>query len=291
MRPLISTFFVFCMLKRAATQTKCLFVAGSGVGASSRLLTNMLVGDEEACAREVQDTEPAANGVVYRHDGRCSAIFEMVSIIADPDLAERTCWLNPAASVAQVCTLTPSACDSTPASQGGSPYTNPELTLRRRGVGGFIPTELGLMTDLELLDLSENTISGTLPTELGRLTRLNTLVAQHNSLSGSVPSELGELSRLQSLYLFGNALRGALPSQMGRLSPTWCYLSNTQWPFDDLPDTNRFDCPLPSLSAACGMNGLAFAGRDAHQPANCSSTDGGPVESNPLNAYTLQRWG
>jgi len=270
------------MLQRAATETKCLFVAGSGVGASSRLLAHMFVGDEQACAREVQDTVPAANGVVYRHDGRCSAIFEMVSIVADPNLAERTCWLYPA-SMAHVCTLTPSACDST--------YTNPELRLRWRGVGGFIPTELGLMTDLELLDLSENTISGTLPSELGRLTRLNTLVAQHNSVSGSVPSELGELSRLQSLYLFGNALRGALPSQMGRLSPTWCYLSNTQWPFDDLPDTNRFDCPLPSLSAACGMNGLAFAGRDAHQPANCSSTDGGPVESAPLNAYTAQRWG
>lgn len=33
------------------------------------------------------------------------------------------------------------------------------------------------------------------------------------------------------------------------------------------PSDNRFTCPLPALSAGCGMNNLAFARRDAHHVA------------------------
>ena len=38
-----------------------------------------------------------------------------------------------------------------------------------------IPTEIGLLTDLQFLNLAHNAFSGTVPTEVGHLQRLRTL--------------------------------------------------------------------------------------------------------------------
>lgn len=270
----------------------CAFVSGAGVGRTVHLLAAQFA-DEHACALEVLATHKSANGVIYQAaDGRCSAVFVMATITADPSRRRRSCFLYPASTEdgrQTVCTKEPSACDSLPPALGGSPYTDEELLLPHMALAGRVPTELGLLSHLTTLDLAHNDLSGTLPSELGRLTRLRQLALPRNSISGIVPSQLGMLSSLERLSLYGNILRGALPSELGRLNPAYCYLSNTQWPFDNLPDTNRFDCPLPPLSAGCGMNGLAYRGRDAHHPGNCSFPSGNGVTSSIIapitNAY------
>ena len=261
----------------------CTFVPGAGIGDSDVLLSGNFEGVEEQCGWAVHNEHPAANGARL-HSGMCSAVYAMREIINDPLGEQRTCYLFPGSSMKDVCNAAPQSCKGT--------HSDAVLSLSSSALIGFVPSQLGMLhATLEHLDLSRNAISGTLPSELGRLTQLRTLALQLQGLSGSIPSEMVHLTRLHHLSLYGNWLSGALPSELGRVNPPFCYLVNRQLPLamldeftsspassaDEPPQLgadNRFDCPLPKLSAGCGMNGLTFAGRDAHHPGQCDTMPG-----------------
>ena len=125
---------------------------------------------------------------------------------------------------------------------GGWPIRAVRLILQGHGLGGFIPSELGSLSGLEILDLYGNRLSGGIPSELGSLSRveilqlgnnqltgeippeigvlrnLQVLSLEHNQLDSEIPSELGGLSRLELLRVEGNRLTGEVPSELGRLS-------------------------------------------------------------------------
>jgi hypothetical protein len=87
----------------------------------------------------------------------------------------------------------------------------------RADLTGSIPTEFGLLTGLQSLDISLNPffIQGTtIPTELGSLTRLEILYLAGSAISGTVPTELGTLRRLESLQLSGTYLEGTIPNEI-----------------------------------------------------------------------------
>jgi hypothetical protein len=76
-----------------------------------------------------------------------------------------------------------------------------------------LPTELGKLTGLHALDLSENTFHGGLPTELQLLTKLSSF-ALHQS-SGSIVGPLPAFDvfpDLRSLNLESNFFEGTIPS-------------------------------------------------------------------------------
>lgn len=82
---------------------------------------------------------------------------------------------------------------------------------------GEIPSELGTLTNLEVLRLGVNSLSGEIPSELGSLTNLKRLSLFSNSLRGEIPEELGDLTNLKRLDLGSNRLSGKVPSKLGGL--------------------------------------------------------------------------
>ena len=100
----------------------------------------------------------------------------------------------------------------------GSPPRVREITLRREGLRGRIPSELGRLTGLRVLDMSRNLLIGDIPSEVGELKNLESLDLTRNYLSGEIPPELGGLSQLTYLSLGLNNLRGKIPAELGRLT-------------------------------------------------------------------------
>ncbi|MEM8893404.1 MAG: leucine-rich repeat domain-containing protein, partial [Bacteroidota bacterium] len=101
-----------------------------------------------------------------------------------------------------------------------------ELSLDNDGVGvtgnnllGTLPTSLGDLTELIVLDLSENSnIFDNIPIELGNLTKLIDLQLDGNILSGTIPSEIGNLTNLSVLSLQRNELTGEIPTSLAGLT-------------------------------------------------------------------------
>ena len=116
---------------------------------------------------------------------------------------------------------------------GGGRVTR--LDLNTNQLIGEIPPELGSLSNLQRLNLSNNAIScgqqgceprspsanrlsGEMPTELGDLANLRRLDLSGNKLNGEIPSELGQLANLEVLRLAGNRLSGEVPSELGDLT-------------------------------------------------------------------------
>ena len=92
-----------------------------------------------------------------------------------------------------------------------------QLELPDNGITGFIPAELGNLAQLTDLELDDNNLTGPIPVELGNLTELTNLELDDNNLTGPIPAELGNLVGLTNLELNGNGFTGALPPEFGRL--------------------------------------------------------------------------
>ncbi|KAA8515211.1 hypothetical protein F0562_018390 [Nyssa sinensis] len=76
---------------------------------------------------------------------------------------------------------------------------------------GRIPPELGNLTNLEILWLSDCDLVGPIPDSIGQLKRLTDLDLALNNLNGPIPSSLTELSSVIQIELYNNSLTGNLP--------------------------------------------------------------------------------
>ena len=90
---------------------------------------------------------------------------------------------------------------------GNSPTVVAELSLPSSGLSGTIPTELGLLTDLEHLSLRNNMLQGPIPQEIANLKKLITLDLAECFLTGALPQRF-ESTQLQTLLLANNAISG-----------------------------------------------------------------------------------
>ncbi|CDP00842.1 unnamed protein product [Coffea canephora] len=71
------------------------------------------------------------------------------------------------------------------------------------------------------INLSYMGIAGTIPPQLGNLSFLVWLSVSNNSFHGHLPTELSRLRRLKYINLKGNAFEGEFPSWLGCLSALW----------------------------------------------------------------------
>ena len=101
---------------------------------------------------------------------------------------------------------------------GGTPKRVTQLTLDQRGLSGQIPHELGMLSGLRIISLSDNQLDGIIPPQLGNLRNLQWLYLSKNQLLGEIPPDLGNLNNLEILFLDSNRLSGRIPHELGNLS-------------------------------------------------------------------------
>ena len=120
-------------------------------------------------------------------------------------------------------TITSNNLDGTlPSSLGDLEYLEVLNLELNRDLSGNVPEELGNLSNLTFLKFSATGLSGPIPASLGGLSNLRTLHLNYTDLSGSIPSELGNLTELIELDLCSNELSGSIPSELGNLSSvTW----------------------------------------------------------------------
>ncbi|GJP54428.1 hypothetical protein CLOM_g13513, partial [Closterium sp. NIES-68] len=91
-------------------------------------------------------------------------------------------------------------------------------TLATNQITGYIPADIGLLTQLVYISLHSNMLSGSIPASITKLTALTSLSLYSNQLNGSIPADLGLLSRLVVLHLAGNQLTGSIPANIGLMT-------------------------------------------------------------------------
>ena len=70
---------------------------------------------------------------------------------------------------------------------------------------GELPPELGNLSKLKKLMVTDSNLTGSIPSELGRLSNLGELDLSYNKLTGEIPESFAGLEDLYSLHLHENS--------------------------------------------------------------------------------------
>ncbi len=92
-----------------------------------------------------------------------------------------------------------------------------QIDLSDNSLSGIIPSSIGNLTALEVLNFAHNSITGSIPSSIGNLTNLNILKIPDNLLSGGIPTSIGNLNGVKYLLLNGNNLSGSIPASIGSI--------------------------------------------------------------------------
>ncbi|GKC01856.1 receptor-like protein 12 [Tanacetum coccineum] len=85
-------------------------------------------------------------------------------------------------------------------------------------VKGFDLELMKILTVFTSVDISRNRFSGVIPSTIGRLNALYLLNVSHNVFTGSIPQSMGNLSQLGALDMSWNKLTGNIPSSFPSLN-------------------------------------------------------------------------
>ncbi|GMH89487.1 hypothetical protein TrVE_jg5669 [Triparma verrucosa] len=122
------------------------------------------------------------------------------------------------------------------------------LAWYEENLAGVIPEELGYLSALQHLDLSDNALTGSLPASFGQLKNLNGLSLSNNQLSGDLPEELFELTALTTLRLNSNHFMGEVPKAINKLKL-----------LEELSlDNNMFTGDIPDISQLRALEVVAI---------------------------------
>ncbi|KAF8024710.1 hypothetical protein BT93_F1782 [Corymbia citriodora subsp. variegata] len=97
------------------------------------------------------------------------------------------------------------------------------LYLNRSGFSGAFPwSSLTNMADLIVLSIGDNPFDRTpFPEEIGSLSKLKVLYMSNCSIEGRISPVIGNLTELESLELALNYLNGEMPKEIGNLANLW----------------------------------------------------------------------
>ncbi|XP_010260256.1 PREDICTED: leucine-rich repeat extensin-like protein 4 [Nelumbo nucifera] len=122
------------------------------------------------------------------------------------------------------------------------------IDLNHAGITGFLPDDLGLLSDLALLHLNSNQFYGFLPSSLANLTLLFELDLSNNRFEGRFPSVVLSLPFLKFLDLRFNEFEGPLPPELFNRDLDAIFVNN-----------NRFTSVLPSNLGGSKASVVVFA--------------------------------
>ncbi|KAL6330441.1 hypothetical protein AAG906_040371 [Vitis piasezkii] len=91
------------------------------------------------------------------------------------------------------------------------------INLSNMGLEGTIAPQVGNLSFLISLDLSNNYFHASLPKEIDKCKELQQLNLFNNKLVGSIPEAFCNLSKLEELYLGNNQLTSEIPKKMSHL--------------------------------------------------------------------------
>ncbi|XP_059066682.1 receptor-like protein EIX2 [Cryptomeria japonica] len=89
--------------------------------------------------------------------------------------------------------------------------TMASIDLSENQLNGYLPSDLGKLKGLKLLNLSMNNFNGAIPNSIVQLTWLESLDLSTNNFSGQIPPDLGSLSYLGALNFSNNNFSGSIP--------------------------------------------------------------------------------
>ncbi|XP_075105324.1 uncharacterized protein LOC107786872 isoform X3 [Nicotiana tabacum] len=120
---------------------------------------------------------------------------------------------------------------------------------------GVIPKEIGNLTGVTKMSLSNNELTGHIPNTIQGMLNLQELYLQNNKLEGTIPDVICNLKNLGALYLSGNEFSGSVPPCLGKVtSLRYLYLAynrlNSSLPenLGALHDLIKFDISSNLLS-------------------------------------------
>ena len=123
----------------------------------------------------------------------------------------------------------------------------------KSGLMGKVQDFLPRMKSIFEIWLDDNyELGGTIPTEVGLLTDLASFSISNGAVIGQIPSEVGLLTNMQQLWLFGNYLSGEIPSQIGSLSALKIFAVEDNAIKDTSMPQQICDLEMVSLSSDCG---------------------------------------
>ncbi|THF95787.1 hypothetical protein TEA_020805 [Camellia sinensis var. sinensis] len=89
-----------------------------------------------------------------------------------------------------------------------------QLELYYKGLSGVIPEELGNLSELVDWDTSVNKLPGKIPESIRRLPNLKVLQLYNNSLTGEIPEAMANSTTLTILSVYDNMLTGEVPIEI-----------------------------------------------------------------------------
>ncbi|KAK3232828.1 hypothetical protein CYMTET_56852 [Cymbomonas tetramitiformis] len=160
-----------------------------------------------------------------------------------------------------------------------------ELHLLDASLTGTIPTEIGRLTELQILDLRANSLTTTLPSEMGLLSSLISLSVAHNQLAGTIPSEFDELGVMTSLNVsFNEDLCGDIPKDVSyHLDFTFTSLglpcpSTTS--HATVARTTTFPSVVPTTAPTASLSPImSFCGHIPRDTGTCTDDGGDIIQS------------